>query len=192
MESVNRNFMYAYDDDEQQIIVIDSETGERIEERDNRVLSILAHLNEQNDDRRLRRFTLWCAHETNSHIKPMQKKFIEIAEKAIHEDVDQEKLKELYSKSEGQAVATDSVGLRQGSSQAPGFLASRECINPDAYEGAKNTVRYHCLWAEMNHAAKEWREYLEEIGPKISKNTIEEIEQQQVDQLLDLMGENKG
>lgn len=189
MSSVNRNYIYAYDDEMHQIIVIDARTGERVSEKENRVLSVLSHLNEQEEYTKLRRFAVWCARKTNPEVKPMQRKFLDLAEQAIEAKAERRELQQLYSKSEGEAIATDTVGLRQGSSQAAGFLATRECVNPDAFEAAKNTARFHCLWVEMNQAEDADRKYMKEIGPTATTDTIEQTEQQQVDYLLDLMGE---
>lgn len=192
--TANPNFIYAYDNESDQIIVIDAETGERVEQRNNRVLSILNYLNEKGAEVKLRKFALWCAREANSDIKPMQKKFLELAEQAISQKAQERDLQQLYTSSEGEAVATDTVGLRQGSEKAPGFLASRECINPNAYEGAKNAARFHCLWAEMQKDEQEQEQeqeeadYFEEIGPVAHTDIIERTEQKQVDYLLDLIG----
>ena len=187
MAKDNRNFIYAYDDEGQQIIIINAETGERVEQKDNHVISILSYLKAQENDVTLRKFALWCAYQANTTIKPLQKKFLNLAQKTIDGKSTPEELKTLYTQSEGEAIATDTVGLRQGSAKAPGFLASRECINPDAYEGAKNAARFHCLWAEMNSKTDTLPDFMEEIGPAASKETIEQTEQKQIDYLLELI-----
>lgn len=187
MVNQNRNYIYAYDDKAHQIIVIDAETGEKIDQKENRSLAILAHLNENREETKLRKFTVWCARQTNQQIKPLQRKFIELAEQAIQGEVTKEKLQGVYRESEGEAVATDTVGLRQGSEGAPGFLASRECVNPDAFEGAKNAARFHLLWAEIKSKEGKSNDFFNEVRGEAPNGTIKETEQQQVDYLLDLM-----
>lgn len=190
MKSSKQDFIYAYDDEAHEIIIIDAETGERIERKNNRVVSILKHLHEHQEHAKLRKFALWCAHKCNTGIKPLQKKFIDTAEKAIRGEINTQALEQLYSETEGEAVATDSVGLRQGSEKAPGFLASRECINPDAFSGAKNAGRFHSLWAEINYKNKddELPSGMQTVTPSpIGNNPADQAEQEQVDYLLDLM-----
>jgi len=189
MNGNNPNFIYAYDDQARQIIVINAETGERVVQKENRVLSILSYLDEQNSEQKLRKFAVWCAHQTNTYIKPLQKKFFECAEQAIDKKNELQRLQQLYDESEGKAIATDTVGLRQGSEKAPGFLASRECVNPDALEGAKNAARFHCLWAEINNQKDSQPEFTRKMDPAASKDIINQIEQEQVDYLLDLIGQ---
>lgn len=188
MVNKNRDYIYAYDDQAHQIIVIDAETGKKVEQKENRSLAILSHLNDNGEDAKLRKFTVWCARQTNQQIKPLQRKFIELAEQAIQGDVTKEELREIYCESEGEAVATDTVGLRQGSEAAPGFLASRECVNPDTFEGAKNASRFHLLWAEIKSKDDESSDFFQEVSGDSANRTIKEIEQQQVDYLLDLIG----
>ena len=189
MPTTDRNYIYAYDDEKHEIIVIDARTGERVSQKENRVLSILSYLNEQQEEVKLRRFAIWCARQTNTEIKPMQRKFLELAERAIEADAKESELRELYEKSEGEAVASDTVGLQQGSRRAAGYLATRECINPNALEAAKNAARFHCLFVEMNEAKSDKPEFIKEIGPAATEDTIEEVEQEQVNYLLDLIGE---
>jgi hypothetical protein len=192
MKKRKEDFIYAYDDEAHEIIIIDAETGERIEQKNNRVVSILKHLHEQEAFVQLRKFALWCARECNTGLKPVQRKFIEAAEKAIRAELDTQELQQLYSETEGEAVATDSVGLRQGSEKAPGFLASRECINPDAFGGAKNAARFHSLWAEISYKNKdhELPAGLRTVtASPVGDNPADRAEQEQVDYLLDLMGE---
>lgn len=191
MATPKQNFIYAYDDETHQIIIIDAETGEQIQKKDDRVLPILHHFNEEGNVIGLRKFSIWCAQACNAHIKPIQKKFLEMAGKAIRQETDQNQLATLYEESEGEAIAVDTVGLRQGSSKAPGFLASRECINPHAFEGARNAARYHCLWAEFqqkNHNEKV-PDGLMAFLPDSAGNIVEQTEQAQVDYLLDLLNE---
>lgn len=196
MKSKSENLIYIYDSDRQKIIVIDSETGEEVAEKDDRVTSILKYLQEKGETNKLRKFSVWCAHQTNEKIKPIQNKILELAEKAIETEVENEKLAELYEETEGTAVAADTVGLRQGSKSAPAYLAVRECINPDALEGAIQSARFHRMWVEMNEGEDDDNENstkdmpgLKEVSAKATKNTIQEAEQQQVDFLLDLINE---
>lgn len=190
MATHKQNLIYAYDDETHQIIVIDAETGEQIKQKDDRVQPILQYLHEKKNEIHLRKFAIWCAHACNPTIKPVQKKFLELAEKAVRQAASRQQLQELYNESESEAIAVDTVGLRQGSSKAPGFLASRECINPDAYNGARNAARFHCLWAELNQDDEEKvAAGLKEVLPASSKNAVEQTVQAQVDYLLDLMNE---
>lgn len=184
-----QNFIYAYDDDEQQIIIIDAESGERIGQKPNRVQPVLEHLSLNSDDIKLRKFAVWCAYKCNKNIKPIQRKFLELAEQAIQKDVATGALKNLYIESETEAVSVDTIGLRQGSVKAPGFLASRECINPDPLQGANNAARFHCLWAEMNRDNEEkLSSGLEQVRKKAEKSIFEQTEQAQIDYLLELIG----
>lgn len=189
MVSDNQNFIYAYDDDRHQIIIIDAETGEKIGRRDNRVQPILHHLKSQQAFIKLRKFIVWCAYASNEDIKPVQKNFFEVAEQAIMGKVERQTLQTLYSQSESEAIAVDTVGLRQGSTKAPGFLASRECVNPDAFEGAKNAARFHMLWVDINHKNEEQLpEGLQKVKTSSAKSVLADAEQAQIDYLLELIG----
>lgn len=193
MPDDKQNFIYAYDDETHQIIVIDAETGKEIQKKDDRVQPVLQHFHEQGDTSGLRKFSVWCAENCNPEIKPIQKKFFDLALKSIQQETTlEDQLEELYSESEREAVAVDSVGLRQGSAKAPGFLASRECINPDAYEGARNAARFHCLWAELNQNKEEdLAPGLEEVLEESAKNLVEQTVQSQIDYLLELIGQQQ-
>jgi hypothetical protein len=187
MNSGSQNHIYVYDDERHQIVIIDGETGERIEEQEDGVVSILKHLHERNEYAKLRKFAVWCAHQTNEHIKPIQNKLIELAELAIQGKATINQLKELYDETEGVAIATDTVGLRQGSEKAPAFLATRECINPNALEGALQAARFHRLWAEIHEQNKHERKALKEIKVDATTDPIRYTQQKQIDYLLDLM-----
>ncbi|MDX1586996.1 MAG: hypothetical protein R3222_09635, partial [Balneolaceae bacterium] len=112
MKKNNRNFIYVYDEDHHQIIVIDGETGEKIDQKDDRITSILKHLEEKGETAKMRKFAVWCAHQANEEIKPIQKKLIDLAESAIQGEATTRELRELYDETEGAAIATDTVGLR--------------------------------------------------------------------------------
>lgn len=189
------NHIYVYDSSSHKVIIIDGETGEEIDQKNDQVSSILSYLEEQGNASGLRKFAVWCAHQINDEFKPLQTKLIDLAEKAISGEVDPEELKEMYDKTEGQAIATDTVGLRQGSQNAPAFLATRETINPDAYEGAQQAARFHRLWSEMKQNKEEdedeesHREVLKEIRVNTDDEYARKVEQQQIDYLLDLIGE---
>lgn len=187
MKEKNRNHIYVYDQDHHQIIIIDSETGEKIKEKDDHVTSILKHLNDKDDDIKLRKFAVWCAHQTNKEIKPIQHKLIELAEQAIEGKATKKQLRELYDETEGAAIATDSVGLRQGSDKAPAFLTSRECINPNAYQAALQAARFHRLWAELQLEKSDTHEFLKDIKIGTATDSVKDTEQKQIDFLLDLM-----
>lgn len=188
MKTRSQNYIYVYDEERHQVIVIDGETGEKVNQEEDRVTSILNHLNQQGETAKLRKFAVWCAHQTNKRIKPIQNKLIDLAEQAIQGKADVGELQKLYDETEGVAVATDTVGLRHGSKKAPAFLATRECINPDAYEGATQAARFHRLWAEIHEQdEKEEKKTLKEIKVDASANLVRQTEQQQIDYLLDLM-----
>lgn len=187
------NLIYIYDSNQKKIIMIDSETGEEIKEKDDKVTSILKYLYDEGKTTELRKFAVWCAHQTNEKIKPIQNKILELAEKAIETEVKKEKLAELYEETEGTAVAADTVGLRQGSKSAPAYLAVRECINPDPFEGAVQSARFHRLWADMNEKqqkSEETTKGLKEVSVRTNEKTVKSAEQKQIDYLLDLIGED--
>lgn len=192
MKKRKGNYIYVYDETDHEIIVIDSETGEKVDREDDLVSSILQYLKNEGEEVKLRKFAVWCAYRINDQIKPIQKKLIELAERAIDGEASRDELEELYEETEGEAVATDSVGMQQGSSQAPAFLTSRECINPDPLIGALQAARFHRLWAEMKEKEREDSdgdsEALEEIKVKKDTTAVDNVTQKQVDYLLDLIG----
>ena len=190
MTSKARDYIYIYDEESHKIIVIDGETGEEIEQKEDRVTSMLNYFRDNDKTGKLRKFAIWCAHQTNKELKPIQAKMLDLAEKGVYNEVDEDQLRQLYEETEGTAVATDTVGLQQGSANAPAFLASRECINPDPFEGAQQAARYHQLWADLVQAENEQQEQysiLREIKADASRKTIHGAEQKQIDYLLDLM-----
>lgn len=189
MKSGTHDYIYIYDADSDKIIIIDGETGEEIHHKNDRVTSVLNYLKENKEFEKLRKFAVWCAHQANATIKPIQAKMFDLAERAIYDEADADQLKELYDETEGTAIATDTVGLQYGSTSAPAFLASRECINPNAYEGAFHAARFHRLWAGLIEQKKNAvAPYLKEIEHTASEETTREAEQAQIDYLLDLMG----
>lgn len=195
MNSKRDNRIYIYDSTQQKIIMIDSETGEKIEEKDDKVTSILKYLKKEGRETELRKFAVWCAHQTNERIKPIQNKILELAEQAIEKNIEREKLAELYEETEGTAVATDTVGLRQGSQSAPAYLAVRECINPDPLEGAIQSARFHRLWADMKDKNEESKSGASKKGVKdvsagVENSRIKDAEQKQINYLLDLIGKD--
>lgn len=185
MTGQKRNHIYVYDEEQKQIIVIDGETGKKIEQKRDDITAILAFLKEQGWDVKLRKFAVWCAQKANSDLKPIQRKLLELAEKAIDQTATNRQLAELYEATEGTAVATDTVGLRQGSEQAPAFLITRECINPDPLEGAVQAAHFYKLWVEMNAANESQKD---ESDKNIAPN-IEDTREQQINFLLDLIGD---
>lgn len=182
-----RNHIYVYDADEQQIIVIDGETGEKVEQKQDDVAALLAFLNQRNQKTKLRKFAIWCARQTNTELKPIQRKLLELAEKAIDQTTTTRQLSELYEATEGTAVATDTVGLRQGSEQAPAFLITRECVNPDPLQGAIQAARFYKLWVEMNAQKKSQKEESDEN----TVPNIEDLRERQINFLLDLIGDDE-
>jgi hypothetical protein len=188
MTSKQKDLIYIYDSDRQKVIMIDSETGERVNEKDDEVTSLLKYLYEQNRSVLLRKFAVWCTRQVNDDLKPIQKKILDLAEEAISQRASTKELQELYQETEGAAIATDSVGLRQGEESAPAYLAARECINPDPLEGAIQAARFHRIWTEIK-LNKDGTSALKEIKTKTEKDEISQVKQQQTDFLLDLMNE---
>lgn len=189
MSKDKQNHIYVYDRDHHKVIVIDGETGEQISDKDDRVTSILKHLKEKEETVKLRKFAVWCAYQTNQEFKPIQKKLIELAESALNGEAGTDELREMYEETEGAAVATDTVGLRQGSHQAPAFLSTRECINPDAYDAAIQSARFHRLWSELKQQDPEAQQVLKEVKVDSAGKAGKDTEQKQVDYLLDLINE---
>ncbi|MGK7370768.1 MAG: hypothetical protein ACNS64_11190 [Candidatus Halalkalibacterium sp. M3_1C_030] len=190
MKKNKQNHIYVYDENYHQIIVIDGETGEKIDQKDDRVTSILKYLQDKGHTAKLRKFAVWCAHQTNDEIKPIQKKLIELAESAIEGEATTKQLRELYDETEGAAIATDTVGLRQGSDKAPAFLTTRECINPNPYDAALQAARFHRLWAELKHKGSGKEKFLKEIKVNTAADIVRETEQKQIDYLLDLINKD--
>lgn len=189
MKKRNQDLIYIYDTEHHKMIMIDSETGERVHKEDDEVTSFLKYLDEQGQNQLLRKFAVWCAHEINDSLKPIQKKILDLAEEAIYTDVDIKSLEELYRETEGTAIATDTVGLRQGSRSAPAYLAARECINPNALDGAIQAARFHRLWMEMDEQEEFSDQALQKIHASSDHEPIKKITRQQTDKLLDLMNE---
>lgn len=190
MEHDKRDLIYIYDTEHRKIIVIDGETGNQIKEEDDQVTSILKYLDEEGESILLRKFAVWCARQINDKLKPIQKKILDLAEKAIRNEADEESLRELYQETEGTAIATDTTGMMQGNENAPAYLAARESINPNALDGAIQAARFHRLWAEMQSEEEEFENIaLKEIKAEATKSAIQQAEQKQTDHLLDLMNE---
>ncbi|MDZ7690209.1 MAG: hypothetical protein U5K69_03460 [Balneolaceae bacterium] len=194
MTSKTRDYIYIYDEESHKIIVIDGETGEEIDQKEDRVTSILNYFKAEGKTAELRKFAVWCAHQTNEEIKPIQAKMLDLAEQAISGDIGEEELRALYEETEGTAIATDTVGLQHGSASAPAFLASRESINPDPYQGAQQAARFHRLWADLlaqegEEENEDQKPYLRNIQVDATEETIRNAEQQQIDYLLDLMNQ---
>ena len=181
-------YLYVYDTENHQVIIIDGETGERIDKQNDEVVSILQYLDENNETAKLRKFALWCAYRSNEKIKPIQNKLFELAEKAVQGEVSTDKLQQVYEETEGTAIATDTVGLQHGAKNAPAFLASRECVNPDAFEGAVQAARFHRLWTEMSAENDKESAFLKEIQVDTGDDAVKQAQQAQVDYLLDLIG----
>ncbi|NGP89731.1 hypothetical protein [Fodinibius halophilus] len=188
MKSKQQDLIYIYDSDHQKIIMIDSETGEQVDKKDDQITSMLKYLHHEGRQILLRKFAVWCTRQINDKLKPMQKKILDLAEEAISQKATTEELEELYKETEGAAVATDSVGLRQGKESAPAYLAARECINPDPLEGAIQAARFHRIWSEMQQK-EDSKKVLKEVKAEAKNDTIIQVEQQQTDYLLDLMNQ---
>jgi len=190
MKHKRQDLIYIYDTEHHKIIVIDGVTGNRVKEEDDQVTLLLKHLNEKENPILLRRFAVWCARQINDELKPIQKKILDLAEKAIQEEGANTELQELYEETEGTAIATDTTGMMQGNKNAPAYLAARECINPDALEGAIQAARFHRLWAEMKDNEDDPNDVaLKEVKAEATKSAIQKVEQQQTNYLLDMMNE---
>lgn len=190
MKHRRQDLIYIYDTDRQKIIMIDGETGEQVDEEDDQVTSFLKYLHKEGKAALLRKFAVWCTRQINKKLKPIQKKIIDLAEEAIRRETDAQSLRELYEETEGTAIATDTVGLRQGNENAPAYLSARECINPDPLEGAIQAARFHRLWAEMQSEEDDISDLaLQEIKAGAAESEIQQVEQKQTDYLLDLMNE---
>lgn len=190
MKRKRQDLIYIYDSERRKIIMIDGETGKRVKEEDDQVTSFLKYLHEEGQIVLLRKFAVWCARQINDKLKPIQKKILDLAEETINQKADSEALRELYEETEGAAIATDTVGLRQGDENAPAYLAARECINPDPLEGAIQAARFHRLWAEMKDKEDDDETddiALKEIKAETSKTAIQKVEEQQTNYLLDMM-----
>lgn len=191
MKKKQQDLIYVYDNKSHKIIMIDGETGEEVTKEDDQVTSILKHLYKKDKTALLRKFAVWCAHQINDELKPIQQKMLNLAEDAIYDDIENEALAELYRETEGTAVATDTVGLRQGLKSAPAYLAARECINPDVLEGAIQAARFHRLWAEMKEEKEEDEEkddlFIKDISAKVTKKAIQDVQERQTNYLLDMM-----
>ncbi len=188
MTSKRQDLIYIYDSDHQKIIMIDSETGEQVSEKNDDVTSLLKYLHEQDRSVLLRKFAVWCTRQINEDLKPIQKKILDLAEEAISQQASTEELLELYEETEGAAIATDSVGLRQGEESAPAYLAARECINPEPLEGAIQAARFHRIWTEMKQN-EDGNSVLKEVKAEAEKDVIDQVKRQQTNYLLDLMNE---
>lgn len=190
MKRRRQDLIYIYDTERHKIIMIDGETGEQVKEDDDQVTSFLKYLHEEGNPILLRKFAVWCASQINDKLKPIQKKILDLAEKAIQQKADTEALRELYEETEGTAIATDTLGLRQGNENAPAYLSARECINPNPLEGAIQAARFHRLWAEMQDEESDISDLaLREIKAEATESAIQQVEQKQTDYLLDLMNE---
>jgi len=189
MKYKRQDLIYIYDTERHKIIMIDGETGEQVEEEDDQVTAFLKYLNREGNTLALRKFAVWCTYQINNSLKPIQKKILDLAEEAIQQNADTESLRELYRETESTAIATDTVGLRQGNENAPAYLAARECINPDALEGAIQAARFHRIWTEMKQEEETSNAALKEIKAETTQSAIQKTVQHQTDYLLDLMNE---
>lgn len=190
MKHKRQDLIYIYDTEHHKIIVIDEETGNRIEEEDDQITSLLKYLHEEDSLILLRRFAVWCARQINDDMKPIQKKILDLANKAIEEKTEKKELRELYKETEGTAIATDTTGMMQGNKNAPAYLAARECINPNPLEGAIQAARFHRLWAGMKDEEEELKDVaLKEVKAEATKSAVQKVEQAQTNYLLDLMNE---
>lgn len=143
---MSSSYRYEYDADGQSILLVDRESGRTVSREDDRVLDLLRWMREGGRRNELRRWSVWCARRMSPAIKPVQRKLLGAAEAHLRGEAGDALLASLYEETEGMAVATDTVGLRQGSPAAPAFLATRECVNPDVWKGALRCNQYLSLW----------------------------------------------
>lgn len=190
MSASNRNHIYKYDHEKRKVIIIDAETGEEIKRTDSKLVTLLKYLADKESRDILRKFAIWCARQPDESWKPVIYKMFRTAEGYLHGDITLEKMEELYRETEGIAISTDSVGLRQGDLKAPLLLAARACLNPDPYEAAREASRYYKLWCEMNYKYRN-NDLSEEDAEEVNQNMLKRITQRQVDHLLDLMAKEQ-
>lgn len=186
MKSTYNSHIYIYDRERNEVVVIDSQTGEEIERREDHLTSILDYLRDKGWETEMRKFAVWCARQTDTEWKPLVYKIFEKAEQAIHNKADREQLRALYEETEGEAVSSDTVKLQIESRKAATFLAARACINPDPFQAALEASRYHKLWAELDFKDQQ-HELPEEDLERAAQEVQEKADQQQVDHLLDLI-----
>ena len=186
MKSPHHSHIYIYDRERNEVVVIDSQTGEEIERREDHLTGILNYLQEKGWDTAMRKFAVWCAHQTDTEWKPLVYKIFELAEQAIHGKAARDDLKGLYDETEGEAVSSDTVKLQIESRKAATFLAARACINPDPFQAALEASRYHKLWAELDFKDQE-HDLPDEDLDRAARDMQLTINQQQIDHLLDLI-----
>ncbi|MDZ7771320.1 MAG: hypothetical protein U5K31_01015 [Balneolaceae bacterium] len=173
---MSSSYRYEYHTDGQTVILFDRESGRAVSRENDRVLSLLRWLREGGRRKELRRWSVWCARRMSPSIKPVQRRLLRAAEAHLDGETGAERIASLYEETEGMAVATDTVGLRQGSAGAPAFLATRECVNPDAWQGALRCSQYLSLWKAARSGA----------SPSFSTSLPRPDDQREVDFLLDL------
>ncbi len=186
MKASNRNHIYKYDRERQKVIIINSETGKEVKRSDDQLTALLKYVREQGANHVLRKFAIWCARQPNVDWKPVVYKMFRTAEDYLHDEITKEKMNEFYQETEGIAVSTDSVGLRQGDLKAPLLLAARSCLHPDPYQAATESARYHKLWVEMDYKFRN-DDLSEDDAEEVNRTMLDKVTQRQIDHLLDLM-----
>ncbi len=186
MSASNRNHIYKYDHEKRKVIIIDAETGEEIKRRDGKLDTLLKYLAHKESEEILRKFAIWCARQPDEAWKPVIYEMFRTAEGYLYGDISLDRMETLYRDTEGIAISTDSVGLRQGDLKAPLLLAARACINPDPYQAATEASRYYKLWCEMNYKYQN-KDLSEEDAEEVNQNMLTRLTQRQVDYLLELM-----
>lgn len=167
--------MYPHGRHGHKVTVTDHRMNLKVQGSGDKVTQLLNSFASCNFNSDLRKFIIWCSYQCNSYIKPLQHKLFFLAENFIEGTIGSGELQLWYAKTEGMAVASETVGLPQGSKQAAAFLISRETVNPDALDGALQAAKLHLIWAETY--------YKEGNIPQI----IEHVHQRQINYLLDLM-----
>lgn len=190
MSASNRNHIYKYDHERRKVIIIDAETGEEIKRTDGTLTTLLKYLSDKESGDILRKFAIWCARQPDESWKPVIYKMFRTAERYLHGDIPLEKMKKLYRDTEGIAISTDSVGLRQGDLKAPLLLAARACLHPDPYQAATEASRYYKLWCEMNYNYRNI-DLSEEDAEDVNRNMLKLITQRQIDYLLEQMAQKQ-
>lgn len=190
MQPSGNKYIYVYDTDQNQVIILDPETGEEIERRDDDVMSLLDYLYDMKAYASLRKFAVWCARQPDVEWKPIIYKMFKVAEEAIHGEVSEEELQQLHENTEQAAVSAQTIAVSKESLVTPLFLAARACINPNPYNAALEASRFYNLWIEMNivqgsEKINEW-EMTKQIHEK-----KQEVKKEQIDTLLELLSEVK-
>ena len=117
------------------------------------VRALIAELEQQGDERTLRRFALACAELITGGVSEAEAALLVAARAAVEgHAVDLEVVRGQYT---GTAMAATTVGLRRGAANAASFLAAFEATAPDAALAARGAARMEVLHARMRGAPED-------------------------------------